>query len=146
MSEMYITHTFTKCCQNFLNSIEILPCSQEIRHMRRISFLWMPFSHCAILITSQGLLRNKNRPSHKNIERHTAHTIVSWPNPKQQWVIVHTSDLMMIIRQRIYILSIIRREMGKLKTHSPTYYIIDNRENMLNLPHTLDKIYLTGIL
>ena len=24
---------------------------------------------------------------HKNIERHTAHTIVSWPNPKQ-WVIV----------------------------------------------------------
>ena len=32
----------------------------------------------------------------KNIERHTAHTIVSWPNPKQ-WVIVHTSDLMMIM-------------------------------------------------
>ena len=42
----------------------------------------------------------------KNIERHTAHTIVSWPNPKQ-WVLVHTSDLMMKIRQRIYILSII---------------------------------------
>ena len=36
--------------------------------------------------------------SNKNIEKHTAHTIVSWPNPKQ-WVIVHTSDLMMIIRQ-----------------------------------------------
>ena len=54
----------------------------------------------------------------KNTERHTAHTIVSWPNPKQ-WVIVHTSDLMMIIRQSIYILSIITREMGKLKTHSP---------------------------
>ena len=34
----------------------------------------------------------------KNIKRHTAHTIVSWPNPKQ-WIIVHTSDLMMIIRQ-----------------------------------------------
>ena len=32
------------------------------------------------------------------IKRHTAHTIVSWPNPKQ-WIIVHTSDLMMIIRQ-----------------------------------------------
>ena len=31
----------------------------------------------------------------KNIERHTAQTIVSWPNPKQ-WIIVHTSDLMMI--------------------------------------------------
>ena len=51
---------------------------------------------------------------YKNIERHTADTIVSWPNPKQ-WAIVHTSDLMMIIRQSIYILSIITREMGKLK-------------------------------
>ena len=37
--------------------------------------------------------------SHKNIERHTAHTTVSWPNPKQ-WLIFHTSDLMMIIRTR----------------------------------------------
>ena len=62
-------------------------------------------------------------PFDKNIERHTAHTIVSWPNPKQ-WVIVHTSDLMMIIRQSIYILPIITKEMGKLKTHSPTYCIL----------------------
>ena len=37
----------------------------------------------------------------KNMERHMAHTIVSWPN-SEQWVIVHTSDLMMIIRQSIY--------------------------------------------
>ena len=81
----------------------------------------------------------------KNTERHTAHTIVSWPNPKQ-WVIVHTSDLMMIIRQSIYIISIITREMGKLKTHSPTYCIMDNWENMPYLNHTLDKIYLTGLL
>ena len=36
--------------------------------------------------------------------------------------------------------------MGKLKTHSPIYCIMDNWENMLNLTHTLDKIYLTGIL
>ena len=78
-----------------------------------------------------------------NIERHTAHTIVSWPNPKQ-WIIVHTSDLMMMIRQSIYILSIITREMGKLKTHSPTYSIMDNWENMLNLTHTVDKIYDIG--
>ena len=35
--------------------------------------------------------------SHKNIVRHTAHTIVSWPNPKQ-WLMIHTSGLMMIIR------------------------------------------------
>ena len=81
----------------------------------------------------------------KNIERHTADTIVSWPYPKQ-WVIVHTSDLMMIIRQSIYILSIITGEMGKLKTYSPIYCIMDNGENMLNLTHTLNKIYLTGIL
>ena len=33
----------------------------------------------------------------KNIVRHTAHTIVSWPNPKQ-WLMIHTSGLMMIIR------------------------------------------------
>ena len=40
----------------------------------------------------------------KNIERHTAHTIVLLPNPKQ-WMIVHTSDLMMIVRQSIYSLN-----------------------------------------
>ena len=50
-----------------------------------------------MLNTLQG--RNVMRQIyHKNIERHTAHTIVPWPNPKQ-WIIVHTSDLMMIIRQ-----------------------------------------------
>ena len=75
---------------------------------------------------------------YKNIERHTADTIFSWPNPKQ-WVIVHTSDLMMIIRRSIYILSIITTEMGKLKTYSPTYCIMDNGENKLNLTHTLGK-------
>ena len=33
----------------------------------------------------------------KNIVKHTVHTIVSWPNPKQ-WLMIHTSGLMMIIR------------------------------------------------
>ena len=66
-------------------------------------------------------------------------------SPKQ-WVIVHTSDLMMVIRQSMYILSIITKEMCKLKTHSPTYCIMDNWENMLNLTHSLDKLYLTGKL
>ena len=86
---------------------------------------------------------------HKNIERHTAHTIVSWLN-LNKWVTVHTSDLMMIIRQSIYIRSIMARGDGKLKTHSPTYCIMDgimdNWDNMLDLTHTLDKIYMTGIL
>ena len=36
---------------------------------------------------------------HKNIERHTADTTVSWPNPKQ-WVIVHTS--LQLMHTRIY--------------------------------------------
>ena len=74
--------------------------------------------------------------TNKMIERHTAHTIVSWSNPKQ-WIIVHTSDLIMMIRQSIYLLSIITGEMGK--THSPIYCMMDNWENMLNLTHTLDK-------
>ena len=77
---------------------------------------------------------------HKNIVRHTAHTIAQWPNPKQ-WIIVHTSDLTMIIRQSMYFLSIIIREMGKQKTHGPIYCIMDNWNNMLNLTHTLDMIF-----
>ena len=78
-------------------------------------------------------------PIPKNIERHAAHNIASWPNRKQ-WVIVHTFDLMMIIRQSKYIFSIITREMGKQKIHSPTYCIMDNWENMLNLTHTRQNI------
>ena len=76
---------------------------------------------------------------HKNIERHTAHTIVSWPNPKQ-WVIVHTSNLMVIIRQSIYIFSIITRKMGKLNTHSPTYCIMDNCSSLhVTIPNAVYK-------
>ena len=44
-----------------------------------------------------------------------------------------------------YILSAITRELGELKTYSPMYWIMDNSENMLNLTHTLDKIYLAVI-
>ena len=44
-----------------------------------------------------------------------------------------------------YILSAITREVGKLKTYSPIYCIMDNLKNMLNLTHTLDKIYLADI-
>ena len=97
---------------------------------------------CALWVHNDCIRKIKN-------VGHTVHIIVSWPNPKQ-WVIVHTSDLMMIIKQSIYILSVITRGMDMLKTHSPTYCIMDcimdNWENMLNLTHTPDKIYLTGIL
>ena len=105
----------------------------------RHSPLWGESTSDRCILFTKDQLRDKC--FHKNIERHTAHTIVSWPNPKQ-WVIVHTSDLMMIIRQSIYILSIITKEMCKLKTHSPTYCIMDNWENTLTLTHTLDKIHL----
>ena len=44
-----------------------------------------------------------------------------------------------------YIISTITRKLGKLKTYSPIYWIMDNQENMLNLTHTLDKIYLADI-
>ena len=56
----------------------------------------------------------------KNIERHTAHTIVSWPDPKQ-WQIDHASDFMMIIKYSTHILTIIISEMGKLNTHEAIY-------------------------
>ena len=36
--------------------------------------------------------------------------------------------------------------MGKLNTYGPIYCVMDNWENMLNITHTLDKIYLTDIL
>ena len=53
---------------------------------------------------------------HKNLTRRTMHTIVSWPRPKQ-WLMIHTSDLMMmIIRESSHILTIITRWVGKLKT------------------------------
>ena len=73
----------------------------------------------------------------KNIDRHTAHSIVSWPNPKQ-WQMDHTSDLMMILRSSTGISTIIIWGMGKLNTHSPIYCISDNRENWPKFRHTLE--------
>ena len=62
------------------------PALVQIMAWHRSSLQWRKPVICAV--------------AHKNIERHTAHTTVSWPYPKQ-WVIVHTSDLMMIIRQSV---------------------------------------------
>ena len=69
---------------------------------------------------------------HKNTNRHTAHTIVSWANHKQ-WQMGHASDLMMIIRSSTCIRTIIIREMGKLYTHSRIYCIKDNWDNWPNV-------------
>ena len=59
-------------------------------------FGWYNRRHTSMW-NNDGLLYWHTLSSNKNIDRHTAHTIVSWHNPKQ-WVIVHTSDLMMIMR------------------------------------------------
>ena len=69
-------------------------------------FSWMFFNEsCAICWQIQngdhkvchfGTSHFGKRSCHKNIARHTVHTDVPWPNPKQ-WQTVHTSDLIMII-------------------------------------------------
>ena len=82
---------------------------------------WMSMNVCTDdqnTVCTGDILLEFNKTLCRTIKRHTAHTIVSWPNPKQ-WVILHTSDLMMIIRQIIYIISIITKEMAKLRTHIP---------------------------
>ena len=78
-----------KCCH--FDEIFIISCTGSCYLENVRSSVWRKFHQNDISVSVR-----------KSIERHTAHTIVSWPNPKQ-WVIVHTSDLMMIIRQSIYI-------------------------------------------
>ena len=66
---------------------------------------YLAWHYCCMSVT-EGKIRGKyhqetNVPRsnlamsriHKNKERHTAHAIISWPNPKQ-WMIVHTSGFM----------------------------------------------------
>ena len=57
----------------------------------------------------------------------------------------HICDFMMIIQLSIYILQVIKRDMGKLKTLIPIYCTEDDWENGLNLD-TLDEMYMTSIL
>ena len=79
---------------------------------------------------------------------HISHTIVSLYNNPKQWLVIHMSDLMKMIRLSTNILTTLNKEMGKLKTHSPLhiYNINDSWKNVLNLRHTLDRICLTNIL
>ena len=58
---------------------------------------------------------------------------------------VHTFDVIMMIRLSTRILSIITREMGKLNAHNLNYRMKDNWENWPNLRHTLDSMYLVII-
>ena len=64
---------------------------------------------------------------YKNIKRHTAHTIVSWPNPKQQ-IIIHISDQMMITRQSLYSLN---HHKGNRQTENTQPTIKNINENVI---------------
>ena len=77
----------------------------------------------------------------KNIARHTAYISASWPNHKQ-WLITHISDLIVMTRWGMNILTTINRETGKLKTHSPMYCIKCKWENWFDLKHTFDRKHL----
>ena len=74
----------------------------------------------------------------KNIGSHIAHTIVSWPGPKQ-WLRIHISHLR--IRWSTNSLKSIKRE-SKQETHIPIYYIIYYWQNLRILRHIVDRICL----
>ena len=76
----------------------------------------------------------------KNIGRHAAHNIVWWPNHKH-WLIIYTSDLMMIRYSRPHILAVIACKMGLLKTHSLVYRKEDVCENWRNHRHARHNIF-----
>ena len=73
-----------------------------------------------------------------NTERHIVHTIVSRPNPKQ-WMIVHSSDLMMMIRHKTnYISSQSSQGRWVNWRHRPIYivYWITERICLILLTHS----------
>ena len=100
-----------------------------------------------IRISDRNLLQDGSVWSHqtprcnKNIERHTAHTIVSWPYPKQ-WKIVHTSNLIMIIRQSVYFLSH-HKGNGYTEPPPPPYNIqwITEKIRLILLTHSTKQIW-----
>ena len=74
----------------------------------------------------------------KNIEKHTAHTIIPLPNPKQ-WQIGDTSDLMMIIRSSISILTITIREWISW-IHTAQWKVTDRTDPILDA-HSRQNIF-----
>ena len=79
----------------------------------------------------------------KNINRHPAHTTVSWPNPKQ-WIIVHNSDFMMIIRQSNILSQPSRGNWANWKHTAPYIELwITKRICSIFLTHSTKYIWLT---
>ena len=100
-------------------------CNYKIQRKQFVIAL-IEFVLMAPLGVSMRVYLMKDTMINKNIERHSVHTIVSWPDHKQ-WHMGHTSGLMMVINTRI--LTTIIRKMGKLNTHSPLYRTKDNWKN-----------------
>ena len=80
----------------------------------------------------------------KITSRHIAHSILSWMKLKNaQWFIFGFDNNDKVKYE--YSHNHKKKEMGKLKTHHPIYYLKDNWEKWLNVRHTLGRIYLTNI-
>ena len=77
--------------------------------------------------------------------KHTSYQNFTNPATWHRWRNIFLILCRIVVTINICILLIITRAMGELKTHSPIYGIMDKWENMFNLTHILDKIYLTGI-
>ena len=94
------------------------------------TFIEQLLAHARAQTQSHFNIFGKKRPLLyiKYILKYTMHTTVSWSDPKQ-WLIHHISGLMIIMKWGTTILAIVRRELGPLKTNSPTYYIKDNEDN-----------------
>ena len=75
--------------------------------------------------------------ANKNIARHTAHSTVSWSN-HQQWLIIHTSNLFMVIRSSTHILILTSQERrGSWKHTVPqTTWKISERIDLILDPHS----------
>ena len=82
-----------------------------------VKFIWFWF------IAVLDIANKQTKIYDKTILRHTAHTIKSWPIPKQ-WQMIHSFNLMRMIRLSTFTLTIITREMDKLKTHNSIYHLI----------------------
>ena len=92
-------------------------------------------------ISQKGLI-NFHR---KSIAKHVVYTIFHDPTI-HSGLVINISDLMMTIKWSSDMLTIIKKETAKLKTHYLKYCIKGTLENKCNLWHTFDRIYMTTLI
>ena len=87
-----------------------------------------------------------NKDMDRSIAKYTLHSIVS-RGKHRLWLMIQKwyFRLIMIIIWNRYLLTISKRELNNLKTHSHTYCIKDDWENGFNLRDTLDRRYRMSI-